>query len=112
MAAGVILLLSLQIGINYGGQDHASTHIFEDYGKRVLDSMPKDSLFLMKGDNLVNTIANMIANAVPYVTFLFLMKGDNLVNTIAYLQESEHYRKAITGTLILTLTLTPTLTLI
>ena len=86
MAAGVILLLSLQIGINYGGQDHASTHIFEDYGKRVLDSMPKDSLFLMK--------------------------GDNLVNTIAYLQESEHYRKAITGTLILTLTLTPTLTLI
>jgi len=69
LASITVVLLALQFGWNYPSQDHSRTTIFDDYGKAVLDSMPQGSLFLMK--------------------------GDNLVNTIAYLQECEQYRTDI-----------------
>jgi len=51
-----LILVGLQIGLNYKVSDHSKNRVFERLGKATLDSVPREGLLLLRGDVYVNAV--------------------------------------------------------
>jgi len=54
--AVAVSAVSIQIGSNWAKNDHSESRYVEDYGRTILGSMPPNSLLLLNGDIIVNSV--------------------------------------------------------